>query len=904
MVSPPRVALLGVCALSGWHASATVLGNMNGRYSVASGDRQDVPFMDNYAARGHEYFDVWGPEIATRYGDVFWTDQGNQPLPGSIVERFKGKAIAITGYEMDQVMVSPTGHPGKNPDLDVSVPINWAYNHHYMFWVTGEHSEMRRVAVSPGDPMAHGASSMMMAFDLPSAATRADTSIPASSWFSEGNGGESRKSFHGYPRGCAQLVDSPTTWHVNPMQVDTRNRACGATRADVGNCTKFTPGPEPRQARWGRGIPAEGTNYSGILECPCNGKYGGDPAIYLDSQTKVVAHDYMTLGAGTCEAAHKLRSASECFAAAQDLGINASRFENKTVTDETLPPACSVVMNADGSAAVNFNGGGKAACSSGAVRSGRSTTSKVGVTLQVEVNVSQSYERSARGKYCANRREALLRAFPMESQTLAHAYRARGECEAYCFGDEHCWGCSVDCDSAPLDYGRLRVACQWNAVTSCGEALVWTGSIPGDISELRPVDGQATLTLSGPAEVWFGVGLNATLMFDQPYALVANASGVSEQKLGTCGDEGQHCAVDQLEPSVTVVSNTVVNGVRTVVMTRPMRGKTADYFTFDATKDQTLRLITAVGESQVFAHHRAHGPAEITLTSVNTATCVCDSGTSGQLCEPGGKNCAQFVKDCVAAPTGSLLQQHNPTCNSRQYLGGLHCCRHKKNLLDEDQEIPPELLRYHIKYRIWFQEYKKDPTTGKSSHFDLTRYYWTTEAEAGEYDIPPAFTRPGEPLLGYAGWPAGVPTPGTTCKGACPDGPDCECEHTIVFHWESPGMRLFYAGGHCHAPSCLSLELYRNDTGVPSLICRLLPKYGQGNFPADKWDEAGYAALPPCLWGAADENLDPPQWLPKGTPLVSIKKNRNTHQGHFGEMASWQMRGVSFQESERDPAFV
>ena len=35
-------------------------------------------------------------------GEVFWTDQGNQPLPPEIVQRFKGKVMAITGYEMDQ----------------------------------------------------------------------------------------------------------------------------------------------------------------------------------------------------------------------------------------------------------------------------------------------------------------------------------------------------------------------------------------------------------------------------------------------------------------------------------------------------------------------------------------------------------------------------------------------------------------------------------------------------------------------------------------------------------------------------------------------------------------------------------------------------------------------------------
>ena len=30
---------------------------------------------DDYASKGYEYFDVWAPEIASHYGEVFWTDQ-------------------------------------------------------------------------------------------------------------------------------------------------------------------------------------------------------------------------------------------------------------------------------------------------------------------------------------------------------------------------------------------------------------------------------------------------------------------------------------------------------------------------------------------------------------------------------------------------------------------------------------------------------------------------------------------------------------------------------------------------------------------------------------------------------------------------------------------------------------
>ena len=32
------------------------------------------------------------------------------------------------------------------------------------------------------------------------------------------------QSYHGYPLGLAQLIESPTTFHLQPMQIDTKNR--------------------------------------------------------------------------------------------------------------------------------------------------------------------------------------------------------------------------------------------------------------------------------------------------------------------------------------------------------------------------------------------------------------------------------------------------------------------------------------------------------------------------------------------------------------------------------------------------------------------------------------------------------------------------------------------------------
>jgi hypothetical protein len=47
--------------------------------------------------------------------------------------------------------------------------------------------------------------------------------------------------------------------------------------------------------------------------------------------------------------------------------------------------------------------------------------------------------------------------------------------------------------------------------------------------------------------------------------------------------------------------------------------------------------------------------------------------------------------------------QANPTCNSGTYSGGLSCCAHGRIMLDTAQERRPELLRYHMKFRFWYQ---------------------------------------------------------------------------------------------------------------------------------------------------------------------------------------------------------
>ena len=67
-----------------------------------------------------------------------------------------------------------------------------------------------------------------------------------------------RKSYHGFPKGKALLVDSPAKFNFFPMVIDTKNRF-----DDVG-VEGFRAGIEPASS-----LAPEGASWSGLIECPC-----------------------------------------------------------------------------------------------------------------------------------------------------------------------------------------------------------------------------------------------------------------------------------------------------------------------------------------------------------------------------------------------------------------------------------------------------------------------------------------------------------------------------------------------------------------------------------------------------------------------------------------------------------
>merc|ERR1712188_312952 len=94
--------------------------------------------------------------------------------------------------------------------------------------------------------------------------------------------------------------------------------------------------------------------------------------------------------------------------------------------------------------------------------------------------------------------------------------------------------------------------------------------------------------------------------------------------------------------------------------------------------------------------------------------------------------------------------------------------------------------------------------------------------------------------------------------------------HTIkgTFAPTPSNIKLVAAHFHCHAPTCLSVALYNNNTG--DLICKEQPVYGQdrggnpgsGHIEPGPFNEAGYIAVPPCVWGSDEYGLEAP-------PIVS-----------------------------------
>jgi hypothetical protein len=698
--------------------------------------------------------------------------------------------------------------------------------------------------------------------------------IPVSTVFATGNGGEFRKSFHSYPAPYAQLVESPSTWSIQPMQIDTKNR--DGSMAEPG--MPFKPGPYPTAAQ----APRSGADavYSGLLECPCTdriskslGANGGAPVAQV---------------AGTC--AHAIETAKQCEAAAQALAaaIPAPAAKNASTCTYSERSGVFLAEYAAGSPTTGWKTLAQAQAWCCAHKG------CAGVTFQ-----DGAYTARARATPTPN---------PMKG--LASWIRG-GTTTPFNFSTgsiaEKPPGCSLESAAAGVSaFFNQASATQATCGGKPGTRKVSGGGSAGTVSLSLSMDeaaNQVTITMAGPADVWYGVGFNAGSMSDKPWAVIVDGQGkVSERKLA------DQAPGTLLQPSVKVVSSTVVTGRRTVVLTRTltMADYEANYFDFSLAK-ASLPYITAVGSGPAFAYHKSHYISTLALFADAAPTCVCaaapppfgqtGSGTvsydatgtvgSHNSTVGFGKACVPECDpdDAACTKSSSMIAQKNPTCDVRTYVGGLSCCHHLYYLTDKNQSglISSEELVYQMKARFYFQEYS--PT----KHKELYRWHWQTAMGAGEYDVPKcaAGTPPEECVheihakIQVKDFASGACNPRSGLNVLTP-----ACKNNSV------GFKPIFLGGHCHAPTCLSMELYNNDTG--ELLCRNVPTYGnltKNATGARRFEEDGYLALPPCVWGAAEQGLLEPPLLTWDMNLSAIKRCNSTY-GHTGEMARWQGHGI------------
>jgi len=428
-------------------------------------------------------------------------------------------------------------------------------------------------------------------------------------------------------------------------------------------------------------------------------------------------------------------------------------------------------------------------------------------------------------------------------------------------------GCTVTYDPK-TSLAVVSFNTYYNSTTLCGDGnkstlVGQTTTNDGNTSvhvSLDKIKQLVTITMTGPSDVWYGTGFDTISMQNSPYAIIVSGGtgDVTEHVLGN------HMAGTQIKQSITLISNTQENQRRTIVLTRAFKGLTPQHHTFDSTKLLT-NIISAFGTTKTFSYHQAKETADLHLwpSSPATSMCVCSvpaqpfgQGTGVLEYLPTGETIG-FPLRCNNME--SVLRDQNPTCDIRTYVGGLSTCHHQWHLIDADQEVPwlDQPLEYWMKFRIYFQEY--DPKHHIET-FDMT---WSIAGETGEYDVP-------------------------QCNASTPTK---DCQHEITGVIVPPGDDLHFVAAHyhCHAPTCLSIEIWtwNNITNTTmELLCKEEAYHGQGAIDTDKYDEEGYIAVPICLWGLNAPFEKPP--LVSGVPLF-VKATTNNTYGHHGEMALPQM---------------
>ena len=794
---------------------------------------------------GVESFDVYMGPIKHLYSEVFWTELPEVPLPDGLIERFAGKGMAIIGYEVDQVRkgAGPNGE-------DVGVSINMAYNHHHDANIVGAGSSMERVRYDPLDvtvsPMARADPNYMV---VAVEHTPSPNGLPTSAHLAAGNGGEYRKSYHGFASPVAYVIESPQNVHVLPMQIDTWNR----DKMNISGGSKFVPGPHPKHSL----APTDkNALYSGLLECPLTDRVqkiipGGTG---FNSTYALLIADV----ANVPQCGGVKPKPSPTTPGIPLLGWYSQANEDNVLSTAAFSPGAGYKSDGTSLGSIYATGTAPKGTDVSLMKLWKSTTGKldhfttvtpleeklatqanytlVGVLGETQVGSSpEAGSIPVNLFYCEKRNDHFMSTnncaacggldyvnmnpgggrvdgsllpprppAPAPQMTqCAHVIATTEECfnaarhqpglkpnakvtTSSGSSEDVASGCTLSVDPV-TGSAKAFFNTNVNSTACCGAGVeTLLGSSTSSLVHLAlAVHGgskSVEITMSAPSNGgWFGVGFFAQAMVETPYAIIIDGNGtVTERKLAN------HGAGTLLKTSVKVISSSVANGRRTVVMTRPSAGATKDHASFEM-NTLSVPFINAVGASNELAYHSKKTAATLALwpmeagKSSPASACVCEQpaapfgSAKGNLKYlPTGEEYG-FVNYCDPMPRESVLFNRNPTCDVRKYVGGLQVCKHMFSLLDSDQEQPwpNQPLVYYQKYRFYFQEYKPDFHV-----VSVPRQGWGIAAAGGhaEYDVPQC--PPGTPREKCTHMIWGVLTPTGHdlhlaaihfhCHGACP----------------------------------------------------------------------------------------------------------------------------------------
>jgi|GEM_PF-3830024 len=183
----------------------------------------------------------------------------------------------------------------------------------------------------------------------------------------------------------------------------------------------------------------------------------------------------------------------------------------------------------------------------------------------------------------------------------------------------------------------------------------------------------AHIQISGPSTKWFSVGFNGTQM-KNTYAIIIDGNGNYVERKLERKSKGT-----LLADSLTEMSNTVNNGVRTIYLTRPQVGLTASHYSFSDNQD-TVNLIFARGNGSSLSQHTSanmdnsksiskeipdmpeigiapHGLAEIELQLTNLVYGIVNSLESSSNLQSNNWTTAQIIEMAPpeAGPIGWLF---------------------------------------------------------------------------------------------------------------------------------------------------------------------------------------------------------------------------------------------------------